>query len=140
MCTLCSVYCVESTMQAQRLETGMCLHDINAIMMSKKWTGSYDSGPKYRSIGVRGGGRGERHPPRAGKNSGQTRFSGQALLAQKSRMIKKYLNSVKHSRATLFFKASASCSKILSNKKYIFSTVNSGPLCFSGQGQVTQKS
>ena len=48
MCALCSVYCVESTKQAQRLQTHLCLHDINATMMSKKWNGSYDSGPKYR--------------------------------------------------------------------------------------------
>jgi len=31
---------------------------------------------------------------------------------------------------TLFFRASASCSKILNNKKYIFSTVNSGNALF----------
>jgi len=30
---------------------------------------------------------------------------------------------VKNSRATLFFRASASCSKILNDKKYIFNTV-----------------
>ena len=68
-------------------------------------------------------------------------FSGQAQVTQKSWMIKKYVfNTVKNSRATLFFRASASCSKILNNKKYIFSTVNSGQFCFSGQAQVTQKS
>jgi len=34
-------------------------------------------------------------------------------------------------KATLFFRASASCSKILNNKKYVFRTVNSGyPLFF----------
>jgi len=32
-------------------------------------------------------------------------------------------STVKNSRATLFFKASASCSKILNDKKYIFNTV-----------------
>ena len=98
--------------------------------------------------------------PQAWKFSGQTLFSGQALVAQKSWMMKKYFNTVKNckstiffrtcascskilndkkyifntvknSRATLFFRASASCSKILNNKKYIFSTVNSGhPLFF----------
>jgi len=37
---------------------------------------------------------------------------------------KKYIfSTVKNSRATLFFKASASCSKILNDKKYIFNTV-----------------
>ena len=35
-------------------------------------------------------------------------------------------NTVKNSRATLFFRASASCSKTLSDKKYAFRTVNSG--------------
>jgi len=38
-------------------------------------------------------------------------------------MIKKYFNTVKNSWATLFFRASASCSKILNDKKYIFNTV-----------------
>ena len=38
---------------------------------------------------------------------------------------------MKYSRATLLFRASASCSKILNNKKYSFNTVNSGnPLFF----------
>ena len=51
MCALCSVYCVASTkpVQSQRLPAGLRLHDINVTMMSKKWKGSYDSGPKYRS-------------------------------------------------------------------------------------------
>ena len=48
MCALYSVFCVESTKQAQRLQTGFCLHNMNGIVMSKK---SYDSGPKYRSNG-----------------------------------------------------------------------------------------
>jgi len=44
---------------------------------------------------------------------------------------RKYFNTVENSTATLFFKASASCSKVLNNIKYIFSTVNSGyPLFF----------
>jgi len=33
-----------------------------------------------------------------------------------------YFDTVKNSRATLFFRASASCSKILNDKKYIFNT------------------
>jgi len=37
-------------------------------------------------------------------------------------MTKKYFNTVKYSRATLFFRASASCSKIL-NAKSILNTV-----------------
>jgi len=44
---------------------------------------------------------------------------------------KKYLNTVKIFRATLIFRANASCVKILNNKKYKFSTVKSGhPLFF----------
>ena len=65
-------------------------------------------------IGVRVGGR---LPPRVWK------ISGQALVARKFWMIKKYFNTVKNSWATLFFRASASCSKILNDKKYIFNTV-----------------
>jgi len=38
-------------------------------------------------------------------------------------MIKQYFNTVKNSRATLLFRARASCSKILNDKKYIFNTV-----------------
>jgi len=38
---------------------------------------------------------------------------------------------VKNSRATLFFRTSVGYSKLLNNKKYVFSTVNSGdPLFF----------
>jgi len=37
------------------------------------------------------------------------------------------------------FRASASCSKILNDKKYIFNTVNSGQTLFSGQGQSCSK-
>ena len=44
---------------------------------------------------------------------------------------KKYLNTVKIFRVTLFFRASASCSKMLNNKKYLFSAVKLGhPLFF----------
>jgi len=77
--------------------------------------------------------------------------------------------SLKNFRANSVFRATASCSKILNNKKYTFNTVNSGhppffrasasysklqnnkiciqysenfqgTLCFSGQAQVAQKS
>jgi len=77
------------------------------------------------SMGVRRGGSGGQPPPRAWK------ISGQELVAQKSWMLKKYLNIVKNSRATLFFRAGPGCSKILHNKKYIFCTMNSGhPMLF----------
>ena len=93
------------------------------------------------------------------KIPGQLWFSGQAQVAQKSWMIKntysiqwkiwgqlcfqdsascsKILNDKKYifnrfnSGHTLFFRASASSSKILNDKNYIFNTVNSGhTLCF----------
>jgi len=47
-----------------------------------------------------------------------------------------YFNTVKNPRATLFSRASAICSKIQNNKKYIFSNVNSGHPLFSGPAQV----
>jgi len=40
---------------------------------------------------------------------------------------------VKIFRATLFFRASTSCSKILNDKKYIFTTVNSRHTVFQGK-------
>jgi len=40
----------------------------------------------------------------------------------------------------VFFRGSASCLKILNDKKYIFNTVNSGQTLLSGQVQVAQKS
>jgi len=43
---------------------------------------------------------------------------------------KKYLNTVKNFRPTLFFRASTSCSKILNDKKYVCNTVNSGYTLF----------
>jgi len=45
---LCSVYCVVSIKQTQRLQTGLCLCDRNAIITSK-WKGCYDFDRKYRS-------------------------------------------------------------------------------------------
>jgi len=64
------------------------------------------------AIGVRGGGRGGRPPPLSWKISGQTLFSGQMQVAQKSWMIK---------NISIQWKIS-------------------GPLCFSRQAQVAQKS
>jgi len=45
---LCSVYCVVSIEQSQRLQTGLWLCDRNAIITSQ-WKGSYDFDRKYRS-------------------------------------------------------------------------------------------
>jgi len=63
------------------------------------------------------------------KLQGNSVFQGKLLKILND---KKYIfNRLKNVRATVFFRASASCSKILNNIKYIFSTVNSGhPLFF----------
>jgi len=53
---------------------------------------------------------------------------------------KKYLNTVKNFRANSVFRASASCSKILNDKKYLNTVKNSRETLFSGQAQVAQKS
>jgi len=46
---------------------------------------------------------------------------------------------LKNFRTNPVFRARASCSKILNDKKYIFNTVNSSQTLFSGQAQVAQK-
>jgi len=49
--------------------------------------------------------------------------------------------NTEHFWATLFFRASASCSKILNGEKYIHYSENfQGNSFFSGQAQVAQKS
>ena len=63
------------------------------------------------AIGVRGGGSGGSRPP-----------------------------VLKIFRENSVFRASASCSKFLNDKKYIFNRENSGQTLFSGQTQVAQKS
>ena len=62
--------------------------------------------------GVQGGGAGEGRPTPYLKISGQTLFSGQAQVAQKSRKIKNISIQWKISRQILFFRASAGCSKV----------------------------
>ena len=52
---------------------------------------------------------------------------------------KKYIFNAVSSGQLVFFRASASCSKILNGKKYIFNAVNSGQTLFSGQAQAAQK-
>ena len=47
---------------------------------------------------------------------------------------------LKNFRANSVFRAKASCSNILNDKKYIFNNVNSGRTLFSGQAQVDQTS
>ena len=125
------------------------------------WGRNLDAHGARKGIGVRGGGSRGEAAPRVWKFLGKTLFSGQAQVAQKSSMIKitysiqwkipgklclsglaqvaqkswmienTYSIQWKIPGQTLFFRASASCSKILNNKKYIFSTVNSGhPMFF----------
>jgi len=57
------------------------------------------------------------------KISGQLCFSWQAQIDQISCMIKLYIQYSEF-RATLFFRSSASCSKILNNKKYFTTDKN----------------
>jgi len=67
-------------------------------------------------------------------------FRASAIVAQKSWKIKKYCNTVKNSKATVF-QGKRKCSNILNDKKFIFNTMKiPGQLCFSGQAQVAQKS
>jgi len=55
-------------------------------------------------------------------NSVQTLSSGQGKVAQKSGMIKN-VSTLKNFRPNSVFRPSASCSKILNDKKYIFNAV-----------------
>ena len=76
------------------------------------------------------------------KISGPLCFSGQAQVAQNSWMIKNIYSIEWMQGTTLFIRASASCSKILTLKN-VFNSLQwkiSGPLCFPGQAQVAQKS
>ena len=107
--------------------------DFNARIGAEydQWNGALGSHGHRRTRRVVGGS--VRSHPRAWKILGQTLFSGQAVVAQKSWMIK---NTVKIFRAILFFRASASCSKILNNKKIYSVLWIQGTLCFSGQAQL----
>ena len=68
------------------------------------------------------------------KYSRATLFSGQVYVTQNSRIIKIYSIQWKISGHPLFFRASASCSKILNGKKYIQYSENfQGKLCFQGK-------
>jgi len=83
----------------------------------------------FVTIGVRGGGSGGGRPTGLKKFRPNSVFRASASCS-KILSDKKYFNTVKNSRATLFFKPSASCSKILNDQKYVFSTVNSGHTLF----------
>jgi len=80
-------------------------------------------------IGVRSGGSVGRPPPGLEKFHGKLCFQGKRKLLKNPEWQKMRIQYSE--KATLFFRASASCSKILNNKKYVFRTVNSGyPLFF----------
>jgi len=57
------------------------------------------------------------------KNFRQTLFFRASASFSKILNDKKYFNTLKFFSATLFFRASASCSKILNDEKHIFNTV-----------------
>ena len=77
---------------------------------------------------------GWRPPPRAWKFSGQTLFSGQPQVAQKSWTIKYISVQWKIPRQLCFSGQAQSCSKILNGKKYIqYSEKFQGKLCFQGK-------
>jgi len=79
-----------------------------------------------------------RPPPRLEK------FRANAVIrasASCSKILKdkKYFNTVKNSRADSVLQGKRRLLKNVNDKKYIFNAVNSGH-CFSGQAQVAQKS
>ena len=89
---------------------------------------------KLSSIGVRGG----------GMAAAAHRLEKMRASSSCSKFLndKKYFNTVKIFRATLCLSSRASCSNILNDKNiYVKYSENfQGKLCFSGQGQVAQKS
>jgi len=64
------------------------------------------------------------------------------VQAVKNPECKKYIHySENFQGSSVFLRASASCSKILNDKKYFKAVKNTkGQLCFSGQAYVAQKS
>jgi len=73
-------------------------------------------------------------------NSGHPVFFRASASCSKILNVRSIFNAVKNFRATLFFRASASCSKILNDKIFSIQWKIPGQLCFSGQAQVAQKS
>jgi len=74
------------------------------------------------------------------KNFRATRvFQGKRKLLKNPEWQKIYIQYSEFN-ASPAFRASASCSKILNDKKCVFITVNSEQTLFSGQAQVAQKS
>jgi len=58
------------------------------------------------------------------------KFQGNSVFQDKRKLLKNPEYTVKIFRAILLFRASASCSKILNDKKFIFNTVNLGHTVF----------
>ena len=85
-----------------------------------------------------GGGEGGRHLRL--ENSGQTLFSRQAQVAQKSWKTKNISIQWKMSGQILFFRASAGCSEFWMIKNMYSMQWIQGTLFFSAQAQVAQKS
>jgi len=75
-----------------------------------------------RPTGVRGGGWGGGRPPGLKISSENSVFRASASCSNILNDKKYIFNTVKNSRATLLFRASASCSKLL-NVKSIFNAV-----------------
>jgi len=74
------------------------------------------------------------------------KFQGNSVFQGKRKWlkilnVKSIFSTVKIFKATLFFRVSASCSKILKDKMYIQCSEHfQGTLCFSGQAQVDEES
>ena len=94
----------------------------------------FDGSDSDNHIGVRGGGSGAgRPPPRAWKMSGQTLFSGQRQVAQKSWIIK-YISVQWKILGQLCFSGQAQVAKNSECKKYIpYSETFRGNSVFQGK-------
>ena len=83
--------------------------------------------------------------PRQGGNAPGRHFWWKEGIASNNRRTRRGVGSgrppcFQKFQANFFFRASASCSKLLNDKKYIqYSEKLPGQLCFSGQAQVAQE-
>jgi len=68
-------------------------------------------------------------------NSGHHLFFRASASCSKILNVKSIFNTAKNFWETLFFRASASCSKILNDKKYMFNTAKNigAPFVFQGK-------
>jgi len=72
-------------------------------------------------------------------NSGNPLFFRASGSCSKIQNVKSIFNTVKNSRATLFFTASAGDSKLLNDKKYVFSKFRQ-PSVFQGKRKLLKNS